>query len=218
MCFSAKASFTLGALLISTGIFSTITAKNSNKNYIFLALIPIFFGIQQVIEGIIWLQMYGDKFTGSSFWVYFYLFFAFYFWPAFIPLCSYRIEQNTTRKKVLAGFLLAGIILGAIIYVPILLGVISTKAMVMGQCIQYDVHQSITLSSLYTIFYLFIITMSLLISSIPKIKLLGIVILISANISYWWYFHAFTSTWCFFAAAISIYIAYIVYRLPIKPN
>ena len=73
MCFSANASFTLGAVLISTGIFSTIRANKANKNYIFLALIPIFFGIQQVIEGIVWWQLYENKSPSSSFWIYFYL-------------------------------------------------------------------------------------------------------------------------------------------------
>jgi len=214
MCFSANASFTLGAVLISTGIFSIIRANKSNKNYIFLALIPLFFGIQQIIEGIVWWQLYGNKSPSSSFWIYFYLFFALYFWPAFIPLCTYRIEQNTTRKKVLAGFMIAGMILGSIIYVPLLLGIISTKAIIVGQCIQYIVNQSNTISWLYSIGYILIITMSLLLSSIPKIKLLGILIFISATISYCWYFYAFTSTWCFFAAAISIYIAYIMFQYP----
>ena len=216
MCFSADASFSLGTVLISSGIFSAIRANKANKNYIFLALIPIFFGIQQIIEGIVWWQLYGSKSPISSFGIYFYLFFAFYFWPFFIPLCAYRIEQNTTRKKVLAGFLIAGTILGSIIYIPLLLGIISAQAIIAGQCIQYIVNQSNTISWLYSIGYILIITMSLLLSSIPKIKLLGILIFISATISYWWYFYAFTSTWCFFAAFISLYIVYIMYRLPMK--
>mgnify|MGYP000496965972 CR=1 FL=1 len=216
MCFSATASFTLGAVLLATGAFSTVIAAKSNTNYLFLALIPIFFGIQQNIEGIIWWQLYQNNFsTFTSFWIYLYLFFAFYFWPAYIPLCAYYLEKNPFRKKILIGFIIAGTILGSVIYGPLLLGIISAQATIAGQCIHYVVYQSTTLIWWYTISYILIVTISLLLSSAPKIKLLGMVTFIAALAAYWWYFHAFTSIWCFFSAALSIYVASIIYQLPV---
>ena len=58
MCFSASASFTAAAFLIPTGgycVYSAIELKRFH--YLALALIPIFFGVQQAIEGGVWLSM-----------------------------------------------------------------------------------------------------------------------------------------------------------------
>ena len=213
MCFSATASFSMSALLVATGIVSTITAINTNKRYLLLALIPIVFGIQQGIEGIIWWQLLsGENDSRLAFSTSFYLFFAYYFWPVYMPVCTYFIERNVLRKKILAGFIIAGAALGAILYVPLLAGVIPVQAFVVGACIHYAVYQSTPLLLTYTLCYQFIVLMSLFLSSEPRLKLLGGMILVASFISYWWYFYAFTSIWCFFSAGISLYIAYIVYQ------
>ena len=135
-----------------------------------------------------------------------------------MPLCTYFIEKKAFQKKLLRRLIFAGATLGVIIYAPILVGAVSAQASIIGHCIQYAVYQSPPLIYTYTICYLLIILMSLLLSSISNIKLLGLAVLISAIVSYWWYFHAFTSIWCFFAAALSIYIAHIVHQLRKTPT
>ena len=58
MCFSATASFAAGTVLLATGAFTMRMARNSGERP--YALIPILFGVQQLIEGALWLT-FPDK-------------------------------------------------------------------------------------------------------------------------------------------------------------
>ena len=58
MCFSATASFVAGTTLSTIGV-ATIT-KVKQRSELPFALIPLLFGIQQFIEGIIWLTFSHD--------------------------------------------------------------------------------------------------------------------------------------------------------------
>jgi hypothetical protein len=55
MCFSPGASFTLGAALLVTGAASLKEVKRPRQ--VLLAGIPVLFGIQQIIEGFMWLSL-----------------------------------------------------------------------------------------------------------------------------------------------------------------
>ena len=218
MCFSATASFTMGALLVSIGTFSVIRAYKSNKDYLFFSLIPIFFGIQQCVEGIIWCQLQAGNFYSSHVYAMVYLFFAFYFWPTYVPLCAYHIEKNVVRKKIIRIFMIVGILLGIIIYTPVLFGIIPTKVTMVSHSIHYEVYPWGPLIWIYTIGYAITLIMSLLFSSGRRINIFGIMLLISGFVAYWWYIYAFTSIWCFFAAILSTYITYIIYKLPMDSH
>ena len=53
MCFSATASFSAGVVLIGLGTLTLRAASHPRE--LLLAAIPLLFGMQQVIEGAIWL-------------------------------------------------------------------------------------------------------------------------------------------------------------------
>jgi hypothetical protein len=55
MCFSAEASFAGGIIITSIGV-ATITKVHKPSQLLF-ASIPLFFGIQQIVEGILWLTI-----------------------------------------------------------------------------------------------------------------------------------------------------------------
>jgi hypothetical protein len=54
MCFSPEASFTASAVVTTIGVIAYQKAFNQPTKV--LALIPIFFGIQQFCEGFVWLS------------------------------------------------------------------------------------------------------------------------------------------------------------------
>ena len=83
MCFSAPASFLSGSVLIGIDIYCLHHLRKKDKKYLLFALIPLFFGIQQFIEGFIWLGINGGQHTITKTLAYLYLFFAFSFWPVF---------------------------------------------------------------------------------------------------------------------------------------
>src|SRR3990167_10540843 len=54
MCFSATASFIAGSALSAIGVVTI--KKTKRKAEIPFAMIPLLFGIQQIIEGVVWLS------------------------------------------------------------------------------------------------------------------------------------------------------------------
>ena len=53
MCFSAPVSFAAAALLIPAGVYTLRIAWQSDRRLLGLAAFPLFFGIQQLIEGLL---------------------------------------------------------------------------------------------------------------------------------------------------------------------
>jgi len=58
MCFSATASFIAGVSLLVLGVATVKKAKR--KAEIPFAMIPLLFGVQQIIEGMLWLSFRFD--------------------------------------------------------------------------------------------------------------------------------------------------------------
>jgi hypothetical protein len=98
MCYSASASFITSAVLFPTGIYTIYQALKYRPIYLYIALIPIFFAIQQATEGLIWLTL-ESPLLNIHFLEKLYLFFAFFFWPAYISLATYKIETQQKNKN-----------------------------------------------------------------------------------------------------------------------
>jgi hypothetical protein len=214
MCFSATASFTAGALLVSAGLLGMRLALKQNKDYLLFSLIPLFFGIQQLSEGLIWILMNRNGFNSAKLVGYFYLFYAFYFWPIYVPLSVYFIEKVGPRRKLIGSFIIAGSILGSILYIPILFQQEPYRLSLAQHSISYEVYQTGVWRWIYSITYLFIITFSLISSSQLRVKIFGSLIYISSLVAYYLYVYAFTSIWCYLAAILSIYIIFVVIKAP----
>jgi len=210
MCFSATASFTLSTVLVSTGLISIFIAHKFNKNYLVMALMPIILGVQQALEGVIWLNSSSGHYLLVDFYTSLYLFFAFYFWPAYVPMSVYFTERQVVRKKIIIGFIIAGQALGLILYLPLLLGLIPVSTDIIKHSIHYATYQSSTVLWIYSIAYISMLTIPFMLSSSLPIRVFGLMVLFSSLISYWLYLYVFTSMWCFFAAILSIYIVYII--------
>ncbi len=108
MCFSAVASFTSGAILVTAGAF-TLSHVRSRASLPF-AMIPLLFGIQQGIEGVVWLTFGSEPLHTIS--TYMFMLFAYVFWPVYVPLTIWLIEKQRVRKKLLAGVAMIGLAIG----------------------------------------------------------------------------------------------------------
>lgn len=217
MCFSPQASFTIAAAL---GIISALSyAKAPNFKWRLLALTPLFFGIQQAIEGLVWLTlMQGDTTSllhkGS---VYGFVFFAAIFWPCWIPEIFYLLESNVKRKIFIAISQAAGVAFALNSIVQLYTH--GVTAHIAEHHIAYDVHWEKQVLThfpdqwVYTIgmtVYLIAVVLPFFVSSIPYAWLLGIIVslgFIGAQIAY---SMAFGSVWCFFAAVASLLVYFII--------
>lgn len=195
MCFSAAASFTTGTILSAAG---SVTLKQvKEKKELPLGLVPLLFGVQQIIEGLVWLSFGNAAFNTVA--TYAYTFFSHILWPIFIPICVLLLEKNKTRRKILQFFVGLGLIVGFVLLYFILANGVSST--IVQNSISYKV--SYPYLPFESIFYLLATCGSSFFSSHKTVNFLGIAGIISAFISYQFYIQTFTSVWCFFAAILS---------------
>lgn len=191
MCFSETASFSTSALLVVLSIFSLKAARKAPK-YTSLALIPLFFAIQQFSEGVQW------HFLGHApFAKYVYAFFAFAWWPFWIPFALLIAEDNPTRKTAFGVLTFLGFFLGAYGLYHVLTHPVQVA--IVENSIQYTA--GISESTIWP--YFFLTLFPWFCSSLKGTTFLGIVIAISTFATSYFYYNFFTSVWCFFAALLS---------------
>ena len=85
MCYSAPASFSAAIILAVIGV---VVIYRKPKRLLPLALIPCFFAIQQFAEGFVWIDPESTLPKST------YLFFAYAFWPMWIPFATFFAEEN----------------------------------------------------------------------------------------------------------------------------
>lgn len=207
MCFSPEASFTGGVLIFSIGI---ATVKSIHKpNQLLFAVIPMFFGIQQITEGFLWLSLQNpdfpniQKLTSAIF-----LIMAEVLWPMIIPLSMLLLEENKSKKRILRIFLVMGILLSSY-YVYCLLN-FTVNPHIVNYHVQYNNDFPIAFRNLAFAVYLIATITPLFVSSIKRIHYLGILMFLSCLISALFFMQYLTSVWCFFAAFISVVIYWIL--------
>jgi len=207
MCFSAEASFVGGAIISSVGI-ATMRKVHMPSQLVF-ASIPLFFGVQQIAEGCLWLTLpLPDYLNIQRLSTYFFMVMAQVIWPSMIPLSVLLMEENPDRRKLLRILLFLGISLS--LYYSFCLLSFEVTPLIMGYHIQYDTGFPHSLSIPAFIVYLVATITPLFVSTIQRTHLLGILMFISCLVTAVFFTQYLTSVWCFFAAIISGVIFWIL--------
>ena len=207
MCFSAEASFAGGIIISAIGI-ATVREIHKPSQLVF-ASIPLFFGLQQIIEGTLWLTIPLPEFiTLQKISTYLFLIMADFLWPTMIPLAVLLMEKNKKRKRILRVLLVLGLSLSA--YYAFCLLFFNVTPQIMGYHIQYNTDFPKALSMPAFIIYLTVTIPPLFISSIQRTHLLGILMFLSCLITAIFFTQYLTSVWCFFAALISGVVFWIL--------
>jgi hypothetical protein len=219
MCFSAEASFGLSAMLLPAGAYCVRSAVGKNKALLGLAIIPFVFSVQQFCEGLVWRGIDQNDLEFARNAALFFLYFALAFWPFWIPFCAALTEDNVRKKRFLASLALVGFAGGLMLYLPIPLNSEVLVLKVTHQSISYDITQSAALHVMpgvwWQVLYVVIVGMPLLITPPPGFVFLGMAIIVAAATSQVFYWYAFVSVWCFFAALLSLYLCVSFRRLPL---
>ena len=135
MCFSPEASFAGGIVLSAIGVATVI--KVHKPSQLVFASIPLFFAVQQITEGCLWLALPLSEYSNvQHLATYLFLVMAEVLWPILIPLSVLLMEENPKRKRMLTFFLGLGITLG--IYYAYCLLSFSVYPQIIGYHIQYD--------------------------------------------------------------------------------
>ena len=208
MCFSATASFTAAAALGATGVWTLTRLRD--PHYRLLAAIPLLFALQQATEGLVWMS-YPWQATGlRAVATQGYSVFSHLLWPVYVPWAVRAVETVPWRRSALAVLATAGLASAAFLA----WGMVTTPIEVLpvGGHLEYrSPHFYITVS---LVLYLAATTVSLVLSSLSAVRVFGVLALASAALAGLVWAQWFISVWCFFAAALSVYIAYAVYFAP----
>jgi len=215
MCFSAEASFVAATAIAAVGIVSI--KKSTSPAQRAFAVIPLFFAMQQFLEGWIWIVLANpDYVTCKQFLTIGYLIFVWVVWPLYVPFSMGLLEKKPGRRKILYGFLALGMVLTIIcIYMLIFHHIEAVEARLH---IKYIIDDLPSFDWLYGILYLVPTTVSFFVSSIKKIWVLGVILLSSYIFSFIVYAGNVLSVWCFFGAVTSVLILWYIIQMKKKPE
>lgn len=214
MCISATVSYSAATVLVATGVYALRQSLRLPAAYRFWALVPVFFGVQQIFEGLVWQALDADPTGATLTFALGFHFFSHFLWLWWLPVCSYLVEPARLRRRVFAGLAMFGAFSGTLVYTVMLLHPEWMTVVVKGHSIVYDysvpwqspIHLSITPVMLYGM----TILLPLLLSSHRHILLFGILVLLSMALASVAYNQAFISVWCFFAAVLSLYLVHMM--------
>lgn len=202
MCFSAQASFTAAAICGTIGIASVLRCE---RKHWMLALVPLWFGLHQAIEGVVWL--YKGQGIGHLAGLWF-IGIAFCFWPTYIPLATLKLAPRGMRRNAIWAILLAGLFVSLyaanILSYPVLIDLSSHK-------IHYITSQ--TGAAWVGNLYVLAVTAPLVLMRNRYLKLFGLLVFIFLVISLLFFVPAQFSVWCFFSAASSVLVFLAVKKL-----
>jgi hypothetical protein len=205
MCFSATASIIAGTALCAAG--AATLRMTTRRAEIPFAMIPLLFGLQQLVEGLIWLSFGKHGVTGDVSLTLVYSLFSHVLWPIYVPFAVGLLETVSWRKKVLAICQIIGVSVGLYLLYFIIQFPVTSR--VLGRHIVYEsphFHILVVIG-----FYLIATCVSSLLSSNKTIRLFGALSLITFLAAYAIQVDTLVSVWCFFAAILS-FIVYFYFR------
>ena len=219
MCFSAEASFTAAAVLMPLGAAAMARAWRVDKSFVALCTLPLLFGLQQFAEGMVWVAGAAGDSAAVERYSLVYIFFSWIVWPIWVPVSVYFLEPASRRPLFLA-FAIGGAMLGGLQFVPYLTHEGWLTTTFLGRAIAYrDINLLDVLISregVYALYLTFIIA-PLLVSTRREAQIFGLLVLLAATITYFFFAFAYISAFCIGGAIMSLYLVLIIFRKGRRP-
>jgi hypothetical protein len=206
MCFSPQGDLVGGTVVVAIGIDACLHVRG-RAEYVALAALPIFFGLHQIDESLVWFWLQGHlSHAVGIVAMWFYLVFAMLLLPVAVPTMVLFLEPTRRQRWRMVPFILLGIFVATVILEAMLIGNPSAH---LGS---YHVAYSISLHHGLFFVGLYIIATcgSLLLSGLRTVVWFGVanfaVVIALAFLSA----DGFASLWCFYAAIVSGAIALLL--------
>jgi hypothetical protein len=215
MCFSAEANLGAAVALLPAGAYCVEAAWRKDRRYLVLAAVPVLFGLQQLCEARVWAGLgFGNpEFARVPSLAF--LFFALTVWPVWVPLAVAAVEPRGRKRTAFLALAGVGAAVGVTYYLAVTAGGRGSIPAVVGHSIRYDFSAVPTAAGwAWLTFYAGAVCGPLLASRDRWLRPLGAAVAVSAVASYALFAYAFASVWCFFAAVLSLHLAYALSRLP----
>ncbi len=213
MCLSAPVSFVASGLLAGVGV--AVVRRVGVGRLLPLALLPCFFALQQFAEGVVWVTLKEPSAVGALA-RYVFGFFAYLFWPVWVPVAFWAAEGKPGRKQLLAAGVGMGLTL--VVFSAFFLPHIEVG----GHCFSLHYFLAPDFSKQFAsatvgqwmqvgaiLFGLAVIAPPF-ISSLKGMWLIGAGVLVAGVVIYAIDQQMFVSLWCFLAAAISLGMFFVL--------
>jgi hypothetical protein len=108
---------------------------------------------------------------------------------------------------------------GAMLFLPVVLNLAALQTTVVHHAIRYDYPdppaQRLAPQLVWHLFYLAVISLPLVLLKNKTLVGYSTALIVSAVMSHVYFWYAFTSVWCFFAALLSFYLAFLFHKWPL---
>lgn len=215
MCFSATASFALSSVLLPMGGWCLQKAWRGDRHFLPLAAFPLAFGMQQAIEGFVWLGLGANAPTLTCQAAHGFVFFSHGFWLFWTPLMVSLLETRPRVRWLWQAMALVGLAYGAYFLFPLALHPDWLTVAIQNQTLNYSFQLLIPhpiLIQLGPLAYAVLILAPLLLVNHPLVQGLGWLVLGALLTTTYLFPYGFISIWCFFAAVSSVYVGYLFYQ------
>lgn len=205
MCFSPEVSFSSAIFLALTSVYALSLVKSPRQ--LPLACLPLFFGLHQACEGVLWLYLRDHAVSTQLALIAQrgYVFFAYLFFPVYFPFIAWNWEQSPSRRFWIMLFLLIGLSIACLHTYRLVGDEIIVKQV--GSSIQYPAANSVI-----SLMYLCATCASLLFCHDRKIWSIGILGIVSFFFCWLIFYLTAASVWCFCAAWISILSVWVLHQ------
>ncbi len=214
MCFSAEASFAAAALLIPLGGVALARAVKVAPKYAPLCALPLLFGFQQAMEGLVWIAGGGSDAAWVERFSLAYMFFSWIAWPVWVPVSVYFLEPSRRRPLYIA-FAVGGAMLGGIQYIPYFAHQGWLTTTFLAHAVIYTDTQLLdvlmTRQTTYLVYLVFIIA-PLLISTDRAARVFGALVAGALTVTYLFFSYAYISVFCMGGAVMSLYLVWMIFR------
>ncbi len=216
MCMSAPVSFAASVFLVGGGTMISIAAWQKNLRYLPIALMPLFAGLQQFMEGNVWLGMNANDSFTVLWGALGFIFFTWFMWPIWIPFSIYVLEPDESRRKPLLLILTAiGLLFGLLLYVPHGLNSDMVIVEINNQSLAYE--RSMWLDYmmprwLTNSIYLILIIAPPLMSRYLHLRWFALTIVVVVVVDLLFLRYAYISFFCLLAGLGTLHLVYIVLR------
>ena len=216
MCLSATVSFAASGLLVAGGGFASMKAWTINKRYLPVAMMPLFAGAQQFLEGWVWVGMNNGDANTVLISALGFIFFTWFMWPIWIPLSVWVLEPpDSPRKTLFAVFTLVGAGFGLLLYVPHVLNPDWINVTVNQESLAYEgtmlLDYLMPRTATFAI-YLFLIIAAPLLSRYVHVKYFGLTLIAVVTVDVLLLRYAYISFFCLLAGLGTLHLIYIIMR------
>jgi hypothetical protein len=205
MCFSAHASFAASAVLAGTGVAALRSAETPAQRL--FAAIPFLFAVQQFYEGLLWLSLSSPALSpGYLVPMHAYFFIAMAVWPLWLPFSVWMMEEvPDIKRKLLLPLAIGGVVFAYYAFFQLARGVHANIA-----CYHVQYVFDYPLNGLANAVYMLAVAPPLFLSSWRFMRISGVSLLMALAVAQLFYWEFSLTVWCFFAAALSMQVLWVL--------